>query len=288
MKNSRQNFAGLRIVAFESRRAAEMQHLIEHYKGVATVVPSIREVPLETNEEELQFERALLAGEVDITILLTGVGVRLLANEIETRVPRAVWTEALKKTALVARGPKPIAALRDLGVPVALRIAEPNTWREILAAFDERRDTLPLKGRLVAVQEYGMMNRNLLKGLKSRGATVLRIPVYRWALPEDTGHLRQSIEKIIDGEFDVALFTAGTQVWHLFKLASKKGLEEELRTGLLGTVIGSVGPATSEALAEFDLLPDLVPNQPRMGLLVQCAAQRAIAALQTKRPTVSR
>lgn len=280
------NFDGLRVVAFESRRAEEMARLIEHHKGVATVAPSMREVPLEQNPEALAFEEALLAGELDMVIFLTGVGVRILARDMEARIPRERWTTALKRTSIIARGPKPVAALKEFDVPVTLRVDEPNTWREIIEALDEREATLPLKNRRVAVQEYGMMNRNLLVGLHTRGASVLRVPVYKWALPEDTAPLRAALEGIVADQFDVALFTAGTQMWHLFKLAGQLGLEDELRAGLRRLILVSIGPATSETLAEFDLVPDLTPEHPKMGHLVRHAAIHSRAAMESKRALV--
>ena len=280
------NFNGLRVVAFESRRADEMRKLIEFHKGEATVVASMRELPLEDNGPAHDFVRLLQAGELGLFIALTGVGVRMLARELDVFLPRPEWVEALAKVPVVARGPKPTAALKELEIPVALRVDEPNTWREILQCIDARRGRLPLSGKLIAVQEYGMMNRNLLRGLQRRGARVLRVPVYRWALPEDTAPLRHAVEDITNRRFDVALFTTGTQVWHLFKIAGKMGLEHELRAALQGMVIASVGPSTSEALTEFELQTDLMPEHPKMGHLVKHAAINCHEALTARRGEV--
>ena len=64
-----------------------------------------------------------------------------------------------------ARGPKPVAALKELGIAPVVTAPEPNTWRELLSALDENRSTLPLKDKRVAVQEYGAPNAELLAGL---------------------------------------------------------------------------------------------------------------------------
>ena len=275
-------FDGRRVIAFESRRAAEMKTLIENQGGVATVVPSMREVELEENAEALAFERALLDGKIDVVIFLTGVGTRMLARELETRVAREQLVAALSRMTVVARGPKPVAALKEWGVPVSLRVPEPNTWRELLAALDEHRASIPLVRRRVAIQEYGMMNRSLIKGLKARGAVIIRVPVYRWALPEDVQPLRQAVTDIVDGRYDVALFTTGTQVWHLFKIAVQMGLEHELGHALQGMVVASIGPTCSEALREFEVPVDLEPEHPRMGQLVKEAAEQSRQILATK------
>ena len=278
----RHNFAGLKVISFESRHAEEISRLIEYYKGVPTVVPVMREVPLQTTAEFQEFERVLMADELDMVIFLTGNGAHLLAHEIDKRVPRQQWIEALQKTAIVARGPKPVTALRELGLPVSLRVNAPHTWREVLSALDANKVTFPVQQRLVAVQEYGMMHRKLLKGLKSRGAEVLRVPVYKWALPENLRPLRFAIENITEGRFDVAIFTCGTQVWHLFKMASKKGMEDELRRSLRRMAVGSLGPTTSEALDEFAVQVDFTPPQAKMGHLVKYAAFHAQAVLDDK------
>jgi len=42
-------FTGLRVLALESRRAAELAKLISTYGGEPVVAPAMREVPLDSN-----------------------------------------------------------------------------------------------------------------------------------------------------------------------------------------------------------------------------------------------
>jgi uroporphyrinogen-III synthase len=274
---------GLRVLSLESRRAAEMAKLIANYGGQAIVAPSMREVPLESNTEALAFARTLAAGGFDIVIFLTGVGTRALARVVETVYPVEKFTEALRRIAIVARGPKPVAALKALGVPVTLAVPEPNTWRDLLRALDEKADLIALKGRRVAVQEYGASNAELLAGLAERGAQVTRVPVYQWALPEDTGPLRAAVEAIAHGEIDIALFTTSIQVTHLLRIAREMNLEPELRHGFEQIVVGSIGPITSEELREQGLRADFEPSHPKMGFLVNEVAERVVELLGGKR-----
>lgn len=279
--------SGLRVLSLESRRAAEMAKLIENYGGRAIVAPSMREVPLESNTEALAFARALVADGFDIVIFLTGVGTRALARVVETVYPVEQFAAALRKIAVVARGPKPAAVLKELGVPVTLAVPEPNTWRDLLRALDEKKDSLPLSGRRIAVQEYGASNPELLAGLAKRGARVTRVPVYQWALPEDTGPLRAAVEAIVRGEIDVALFTTSIQIVHLLRVAREMNKEQELRRGFAGIVVGSIGPVTTEELREQGFHVDFEPAHPKMGFLVNEAAQRASEMLNQKRRGVS-
>lgn len=279
----RRGLAGLRVLSFESRRAQEIAKLIRNYEGHATVAPSMREVPLADNTEAVAFARALAAGGFDMVIFLTGVGTRALARIVESAYSREQFVDALRRVNVVARGPKPVAALQEMGVPVALAVPEPNTWRDLLRALDEKTDSLPLRGRRVAVQEYGASNPELLAGLEQRGAHVTRVPVYQWSLPEDIAPLRAAVEAIVRGEIDMALFTTSVQVLHLLQIARDMKSEEALRRAFARIVVGSIGPVTSEALREHGLDPDFEPPHPKMGFLVAEAAQRGAQHLRIKR-----
>ena len=279
--------AGLRVLSFESRRAAEMAKLIENYGGRAVSAPSMREISLESNTEALAFGRTLEANGFDMVIFLTGVGTRALARVVETIYSREKFAAALRRVAVVARGPKPVAALKELGVPVTLAVPEPNTWRDLLRALDEKADSLPLKERRVAVQEYGSSNAELLAGLAERGASVTRVPVYQWALPEDTGPLRAAVETIARGDIDMALFTTSIQVVHLLQIAREMNLEQEVRREFSRVVVGSIGPMTSEELRSEGLPVDFEPVHPKMGFLVNEAAQRAAEMVRKKKGIVT-
>ncbi len=285
MKNDepQNSFAGLRVLALESRRGPEMAKLIANYGGKATVAPSMREVPLESNTEALAFARTLFAGGFDLVIFLTGVGTRALARVVETIAPLEQYLAALRNVAVIARGPKPVAVLKEWNVPVTLTAPEPNTWREILRTLDEHAANVPLHGRRAAVQEYGVSNPELIAGLAARGAQVTSVPVYEWALPEDVGPLRSAVAAIVRNEIDVILFTTATQADHLLQIAKEMNEDEALRRALSRMLVASIGPTTSERLREFQIAPDVEPEHPKMGYLVSEAAQRSASLLQQKR-----
>jgi uroporphyrinogen decarboxylase len=273
-------FAGLRVAAFESRRATELAHLIEKLGGQPHVSPSMREVALERNPEAVAFARAAIAGQFDIVIFMTGVGVRHLVQGIGPDIDRQEFLAALGRMTTVARGPKPVAALRELGLQPTLRVPEPNTWRDVLATLDAHGS---LAGRRVAVHEYGVPNADLVAGLAARGAVVTTVKVYRWELPEDVGPLEANVRALAAGELDVVLFTSSQQVLHVLDTARRLGLVAEVRRELRRAVIASIGPTTSETLRDQGFAADLEPEHPRMGQLVAAAAERAEELLVHKR-----
>lgn len=261
------SFSGARVLSFESRRAAEMAELIRINGGIPFVAPAVVETPLEHNEPAFQFAERLFAGEFEMMIFLTGVGARFLDRVLASRFPEARFRDALRKIAIVVRGPKPSAVMREWNVPVAVVTPEPSTWREILTAVAGRSE------KSVAVQEYGEHSQDLIDGLTSQGRHVTAVPVYQWRFPEDTAPLRDAVRRLLAGEVDVALFTTSVQIEHLLQIAGDVRERDAVIAGLQKIVVGSIGPTCSEALRQRGISPAMEPSHPKMGLLVREAAQ---------------
>lgn len=261
-------FDGMHVLSLESRRAVETAELIRRNGGVPFVAPSMREAPVEVSEEVLQFGERLFAGAFDMMILLTGVGTRFLAKALATRWPEPAFSEALCGLTVVARGPKPVAALRELGVPVTVNVPEPNTWHELLEAIRDRQE------KRIAIQLYGRPHPELVSALERRGAEVTTIAVYTWAMPLDDAPLRDAVRRLATTGFDMALFTTSNQIVNLMRIADELGLHDEALAGLRASRIASIGPTTTEMLEEFGLRPELEPSHPKLGILVKEAAER--------------
>lgn len=270
-------FDGLRVLSLESRRSREIERLIRAQGGEPFVAPSMREVPLEDNPRAFAFAERLFRNEFEMMVLLTGVGTRLLGQVIATRWPANAFPEALRRITVVARGSKPVTVLREWNVPVTVAVPEPNTWREILAAVEN------LPERSIAIQEYGRPSTELLGGLEARGAKVTSVPVYQWDLPEDCTPLREAVRRLAGAQFDVAIFTTSIQVTHLFRVAEELGLKDAVASALRSMMIASVGPTTSETLADWGISPDMEPSHPKMGFLVNEAAASAAEIVKNKR-----
>jgi uroporphyrinogen-III synthase len=272
---------GMRVVSFESRRSEDMANLIRRHGGEPLQAPSMQEIPLSEQTQAMTFGETLLGGGCDVLILLTGVGTRVLVDALQTRWPAADIVDAIARTATVCRGPKPVAALKELGLKPTLIVPEPNTWRDLVVALDTE---LPVPGKRVAIQEYGARNLELLRALEARAATVTSVPVYAWALPDDVAPLRHAIGRAIAGELDAALFTSATQADHLFQVAAAAGQADDLsRAFRERMVVASVGPVTSEALERLGIPAEVTPAHPKMGHLVAALAEQAATLLERKR-----
>ena len=270
-------FDGLRVLALESRRAEEMATLIRKQGGEPFVAPSMREVALEEQEEAFDFGARLLRGEFDGVILLTGVGTRLLWKTLVIRYAEEELKAALRRATIVVRGPKPSAALRELGLAADVLVPEPNTWRELLETMKARPE------QRLALQEYGKSNTELIAGLRAQGREVTPVRVYGWDLPQDTGPLSAAAARLIAGQIDVVLFTTSMQMVNLMRIAADEGIEQQVLEALESAFIGSIGPTTTETLEEYGITPDFEPSHPKMGILVNEAGALAVTALARKR-----
>ena len=280
--------APLRVLSFESRKGDEMRSLIERNDGAATIAPAMKEVTLGMTEEIRTFYERLSEGSLDLLVFLTGVGTEALATAIETEHSREELMELIQQCGIVVRGPKPFAVLRKWNVRVDARAAEPNTWHEVVksvlevaeferatVAVDDKPEAKPLSNRRIAVQEYGQPASELYSELEKLGAEILPVPIYKWALPDDTSLVEAAIETTIRGDFDVVLFTTAQHMVHVLQIAEQMGQKDAWLTAARKCVVASIGPTASERIVECGLPVDYQPEHPHMGHLVREALQAA-------------
>ena len=274
------NPSALNVCSFESRKSDAMTSLIERNQGNPTLVHSMDEIPLEDNAQVKSFCEKLFRGEIDVIVFMTGVGATALLNAAELYFPREQVLAAFRKIIVVVRGPKPTVVLRNWEVPIHYSAPEPNPWHEIISVLDDKK--FSVTGKHIAVQEYGKPVEEFYKALRNRGAQVLPIAVYRWALPDDTSGLRNAIHATIRGDYNVLMFTSAQQITHVLQIAEEEQVKEDWLLAASKTMIASVGPACTEALQEVGLPVDFESSPPKMGPLVKDALQAAPEILSRK------
>jgi uroporphyrinogen-III synthase len=258
---------GGRVVALlEARRGAELAGLVETYGGVPYLAPALKEEPVEDTEAIATLLDQLQAQPLDIAIFQTGVGTRALFRGLETLNRTQEFKAALEQSVVAVRGPKPLAALRELDVRVDVRTPEPYTTAELLAALAPTN----LQNKIVFVQHYGERNVDLVNALEAQQARLLEAEVYRWTLPEDTTPLENLIsQELMSSRIDALVVTSQVQVRHLFQIANKLGFGAVLPDLLRDRVVTvAVGPVAARALEAHGIRVDLQPSHPKMGALV--------------------
>ncbi len=273
-------FAGLKVLSLESRRAEEMEVLIGKYGGQATVAPSMRQTEVDNAHLVSAFYAALMNGDVHALACMTGVGTKFFLRDLVRDYPEAL--PKLMQVPIVARGNKPLAALKLYGLKATL-VPRPHTWREVQ---DHLQATLrPFQHAVVL--EYGEPSPPLfVTALTSDRIRLTSLPIYRCALPDDTAPLEQAVRGCVAGQQQVLLLSSGRQALHFVRMARMLNLEDPLRAALRGMFVASIGPACTEAAAELGVQSDWEANPHKMGILVRGAAEHAAPLLGRKRAAV--
>jgi uroporphyrinogen-III synthase len=227
--------------------------MLEAEGAVAARCPLVRIAPLEDPVAAQDWIARLIAEPFDYTVLLTGEGLRQLLP---------LWTRqdaliaALGKTRLVVRGPKPVRALREIGLSPAL-VAGNATSQGVLEILEKEE----LHGRTVGLQLYpGDGALALAEALRTRGARIFPVTPYRYATDVEDGAVADVIRGIADGRFGLIAFTASAQLERLFQVAKACGLTSQLETGLARTPIAAIGPVMEQALAAHGLKSVVQPQ----------------------------
>ena len=270
----------LHVISFESRRAKEIEVMIQKEGGIPFVAPSLREIPLEQNTRVFEFGQKLFTGKIEILICLTGVGTKFLIETLKVKYSLDEIRAKLKSITIVVRGPKPIAALAQFQLKPNISVPEPNTWHEIVKTLEEKA---LIRGKKIAIQEHGVSHEPLAAALLEKGAEVTSIPVYRWELPEDLTPLKTAIQKTAEGKVDVLLWTSAQQLVHVLQVARKVGHEDGFRKGAKKTIIASIGPMASEMLSQNGFAVDFEPSHPKMPMLIKELGENIQKLLEIKR-----
>jgi uroporphyrinogen-III synthase len=255
---------GRKVAVLESRLGKQMIDLIAKRGGVPFHCPALAEIPVVDHAFVSRLVNDLQEHPVKVAIFQTGVGTRALFHATDTLGITEKLLNALAEACVVVRGPKPTAALNSREVHIDLSARDPFTTHEVLEAM--RR--VPLAGERVLVQRYGVTNVELDQALHARGAKVIEIPTYRWALPEDIRPLVELMDALDGDQIHAVTFTNAAQVYNLFAVAESSGRADALRAGLNRTLVASVGPVSSAALTKFGVAVGLESSPPKLGPLI--------------------
>lgn len=235
------------------------------------LAPALAEVPDIDPANIARLVAGLEARPPRVAIFQTGVGTRALFDAADSTGVGQALLALLSKSVVIARGPKPTGVLRSREVRIDRSAAEPYTTVQVLAALGD----LPLRGERALVQRYGETNIELERVLSAKGAEIVEIPTYRWALPEDTRPLEALIAALARGEIDAAVFTSASQAHNLFALARRIGKDATLPANLNRTLVASIGPVCSAALASCRVNIAVEASPPKLGPLVS-ALEKAL------------
>ncbi len=274
------DLSGRRIVVSETRELGQLLRMLEE-RGADTVpcpMIAIRDAP-DTAPVEAWLGR-FVKGTCDDLILMTGEGLRRLLGFARRLDLEPAVRVALAQTRKITRGPKPVRALREIGLAADIPADEPTTEGVISAL--KRHD---LMGRRVGVQLYpGNANERLLKFLEDGGAEVDPVLPYVYVSEADDARVMAVIAEMAAGQIDAVAFTSAPQVRRFRDVARAFGREAELRQGLERSVVAAVGPIVAAELGALGVRVDVTPQD---NTFFMKPLVRALAAALTERQSGS-
>ena len=255
---------GKRVGVLESRMAGQLGDLIRKRGAEVMSAPALREAPVDCLDMVGELIDGISDGEFQVVVAQTGVGVSALFKEAAKLSRDSELLTGLRRVVCVARGPKPVAALKKAGILTPVKVESPYTTDDLIETLGE----FDLSACGVALINYGERNEALSETLLSACANLYELCLYEWMLPEDTGPLEALVSAILMRELDAVTFTSQAQVKHVFKIAEQFGFESVLSATMNSTVVAAVGPTCAKALATYGVAPDVVPEHPKMGHMV--------------------
>ena len=248
--------ANRRIALAECRELDLLAQMLER-EGAETVRCPL--VAIQDAPESLPVEawiRRVIAGKCDDLILYTGEGIRRLVGFAERAGLQDDFVAALGRVRKLTRGPKPVRALRKIGLSPDLAAKVPTT-EGIIATLEGEG----LRERSVGVQMYGQEpNLKLVAFLEGHGALVDTVAPYVYTSEADDHRVEALIRELGEGRIEAIVFTSSPQVQRLASVAEEAELAETLRQGLERTKVAVIGPVAADELARLGVSPDAMPD----------------------------
>lgn len=234
---------GRSIVVPESRELDVFAGLIER-QGATTIRCPL--VSIHDAEDPAPIEawlRRLAEGRCDDVVLFTGEGLRRLMGVARRAGIADEVVAGLGRARRIVRGPKPVKALREIGLAPDLSAEAPTTDGLVrtMAALD-------LAGRTIGLQAYPGQPDTLDLALARQGAAVDRVLPYRYASQEEDECVVALIDRMAGGGVDLIAFTSRPQVKRLCDVAEGSDRREALDRAMHRTRIAAIGPVCREAV----------------------------------------
>jgi uroporphyrinogen-III synthase len=272
--------AGYTVAITADRRREEFGAALQRRGAKVVYAPALQIVPLADDVDLLAATKRCLDAPLDFVVATTGIGFRGWMETADTWGLAESLTAALGAATILARGPKARGAIRASGLRDSWS-PESESSGEVLEHLVAGYD---LSGSRIAVQLHGEPLPDLVDTLRSKGAEVIEVAVYRWIPPDDAEPLRRLVHAVASSCVDAVAFTSAPAAASFLRTAKDEGCAAEMRSTLQHNVVAAcVGQVTAGPLLREGVIA-VQPGRARLGALVreiveQVPARRGIAAV---------
>lgn len=246
---------GYRILILETREEAQFSRLLQEQGAHVLQCPmfTIHDAPDPAPVEA--WIRLFIDKPFDDLVLMTGEGLRRMMKLARRIGIDQDFVAAIAKARRYARGPKPVRALREIGLEADVQTETPTS--EGVAAMLAQEN---LKGHRVGLQLYPDKDHGkLIAAITALGATVEPVLPYIYDGQAADANIVAAIEEMAQRRVDAIALTSSGQVRRLIDVARAHNCEDQLREGLKQTPVASVGPVVSDELKANGLHTDIYP-----------------------------
>lgn len=254
--------SGFTVGITADRRRDELAALLERCGARVVLAPALRIVPLADDTKLRAATRACLDNPPAVLVANTGVGMRGWLEAADGWGLAEPLRAVLSPAYVVARGAEARNAVRGAGLR--------DEWSPASESCDEVIEHLTRRGvagQVVAMQLHGEPQPEYRAVLEAAGATVIEVPVYRWAPPADRAPLDRLVDLVIGRLVDAVTFTSAPAAAALLRAAGSSGTAvlDALRSDVLAACVGPVTAAPLRRRA----VPVVTPRQARLSALVR-------------------
>ena len=264
------SLSGFTVGVTADRRWHEQAEMLRRRGAEVIHGPAIRTVPLAADDGVRAATQQLIARPPDLAIAHTGLGMRSWLALADCHGLGDRLIEALAGAEVLARGPKAAGAALSAGLEVVWR-APTETLAEVIDHVLARSD---VDGLRIALQCDGGELDGGIERLRTRGADVVEVPVYRWHTPDDLRPVERLIEATVAGQVHAVTFTSSPALRNFLRAAARAGRDGELRAALAGGVATvCIGPVCASSARAEGIEAPIVPVRARMGSMVACLTE---------------
>jgi uroporphyrinogen-III synthase len=251
-----ESLKGQVIALAEGRQLEELALMLENEGASVIRCPMVSILDASDHQAIQAWLHELIADRFSWVVLYTGEGVRRLSGFAQREGVRDAFIKALGRTKTITRGPKPVRALKELGLAPTLMSAMPTTDGLIASLQNE-----PLRGLTVGVQLFGDTPLALLPFLERAGAMVRTVLPYVYAPASEADRVEALLRDMADGKINIIVFTSSPQVARIYDVAKERRLEKCLDEGWAKVKVAAVGPVVADELKLHGVPVDICPDQ---------------------------
>ncbi|MDO8616823.1 MAG: uroporphyrinogen-III C-methyltransferase [Dehalococcoidia bacterium] len=212
-------------------------------------------------ESALRWDR--LATAVDTLVVLMGTKTlpevvdQLRAHGRAPGTPVAVirWGTTPEQTTIVGTLADIVSLAQEAGLtpPAIAVVGDVVRLRETLSWFEAR----PLFGKRVLITRTREQASELARMIEAEGGLAIELPTIEIQPAIDEKKVERAITRLVNGNYDWVVFTSANAVEIFFTILWATGLDAR---ALGDSLVAAIGPETAEAIEEWGIAVDLVPE----------------------------